>query len=868
MVRLKNKKYSLAKKLLVIVVLSSTLITILATSYQLYGLYSRDVSAIDTRLDEIESIHLKSIAHDLWVADEESLNTSVFNLLHLPDMLFVEIKEDGVSKIKIGSTKDSKVIQRSFPLKYFYRGENREIGEMVVQFDLDKVYSRLVEQVVDIVISNSIKTFFVSLIILFLFSRLVTRHLKELSDHISSLTTNNMNDKFVFSKKRLKENEIDELDVLADAFNEMQTSISDGVKLAEVSLNQLSEREAFYSSILDMNPALICVKDVKGHFIFVNRGFEKKFNIKSGEINGKTSDDIFDEQTAKQHKKNDSAVISARIAIEFEEEMSRQIGDENYFSIKFPLFNERNEIYAVGCVSTNVSKLIETQRLLNKKAIEQEEILQSLIDGVITVNENFKIEMINFSAEKILGYRSKILIGKDIDVLMKNSDRKRFRAMKKMIDPGDFSSFIGTSRELYAKRKDGDVFPIQLSINQLPDNEKGEKRLIASFIDLSDIKQKESIIRQSLKMEALGKLTGGIAHDFNNILGVIMGYSELMMMKYPEQEELGKFTYEINHACARGVNLTQKLLAFSSNKKTTEESIDLFKIINDSRDMLQKTMTIRVALDIKVQEFVWPILADINSFEDSLLNICINAMHAMPGGGKVTFDAANIELDESTANDFGVTPGEYVKFSVSDNGCGMLDEVKVRIFDPFFTTKGENGSGLGLSQVYGFMQRSNGAIKVSTEIGVGTQFDLYFPRNKAKVEVENVSDKIEEFSVSGKECVLIVEDEDALRELNMTLLENNGYAVFAAENGIEAIEMLKQHDFSLVLSDLLMPEMDGYALSLHIRANYPDIKIQLLSGFSDEKYHDQLAEDLRMSMLLKPVKSEDLLKQIRVLLDT
>lgn len=867
MVGIRQRTNRLARKLMLIVVLSSTLITVLATSFQLYGLYSRDIGAIDSRLNEIETIHLKSIANDVWVSDYDNLNNNIKGLLQLPDMLFVEITEEGRSKVKAGELRSDKVIQRSYALKYFYNGENREIGQMTVQFDLDNVYGRLIDQGIDILISNSIKTFLVSLLILFIFSRLVTRHLHELSDHVTALTTNNMNKKFVFSKKKVKENEADELDILADAFNKMQDNIREAIKLADVSLKKLAERESFYSSVLDMSPALICVKDIKGKFIFFNKAFEKKFDIKRNAIKDEIRNEIFESETAKQQDNNNSAVLNAKIALEFEETIVHDDIRDNYFSIRFPLHDDNNEIYAIGCVSSNINKIKNIQNELSKKSIEQEEILHSLIDGVITVKEDFKIEMVNFSAERLLGYRSKSLIGKDIDVLMKDADRKRFKAIRSMITPDDLSRFVGTSREFYAKKKDGVVIPIQLSINKLPDNDKGEKQFIGSFIDLSEIKEKELILRQSSKMEALGKLTGGIAHDYNNMLGVIMGYSELLEIKFPTEEKYARYIHEIQRACDRGANLTRKLLSFSSNKNADASSLDLSKVVHDSHDMLQKTLTVRITLKINTSNKVWPVLANLNGFEDSLLNICINSMHAMPDGGCITIDTDNVNITTSQEDDYGLAAGEYVQLSIADNGFGMPEEVKARIFDPFFTTKGEKGTGLGLSQVYGFMKRSDGIVNVSSEKGVGTQFDLYFPRYNENVKVIEEYKNTNEVKVSGNECVLVVEDEDALRELNMTILESNGYEVYAAANGIEAIELLKQHDFSLVLSDLLMPEMDGYALSAYLLEHYPRIKIQLLSGFSEQKFHDQLDEDLRSSMLLKPVRSDDLLKRIRGLLD-
>jgi len=869
MVILRKQSNRLAKKLMLAVILTSTLITILSTSFQLYSIYSRDISEIDARLTEIKNIHVESISSLLWNSDYEQLSLRVESMIHVPDMLYIEIKEKNKPSIRTGTHHDNQIVQEKFDLTYFYRGEKRTIGEMIVQFDLGSIYDRLWSQLIDILISNSLKTFLISFIILWIFFQMVTRHIRELSDHAMKLTTNNLDETFTYSHKSLQPGKVDELDILSDAFNEMKRNMSQGIKELELSRLETVEREQFYSSILDMNTAIIYVKDKYGQFIFLNRECENLFGINRSETDKKTVHDIFDPEIASEQVKNDKTVLKSRVPIEFQERIIREDKEHTYISIKFPLYDENNIIYAVGCVSTDVTSLKEARDLLNQKTIEQEEILNNLIDGVITINEDFTIGSVNQAAEQILGYREKELSGQDISILMRNEDKPKFLMLKDSLIRIISKSHIGTSREFYARRKNSDEFPLQLSLNRLPDDNDGQKRFIISFIDLKELKEKETLLRQSMKLEALGKLTGGIAHDYNNMLGVVMGYAELISLNYSDDQTLSDYIHQISHACERGTKLTKKLLNFSSYKGNERTCLNLYELFNDMKNMIEKTLTVRIKLDIDIKEDIWDVLADQSELEDAILNICINAMHAMPSGGELRIELANISIKSIEADIFDLKAGNYVRLSFIDNGCGMSLETQARIFDPFYTTKGSKGSGLGLSQVYGFMKRSGGSIHVKSNLDIGTRFILYLPRFTKSIDNQNeIVEKNYSANIEGNEKLLIVEDEDALRFLCVNLFESHGYHVFSAANGIEALPILENNKIDLVISDLLMPEMDGYKLSQYIRDHYPHIKIQLLSGFQDENQNNQLSDDLRSNILQKPVSNTSLLSNARLLLDS
>lgn len=404
--------------------------------------------------------------------------------------------------------------------------------------------------------------------------------------------------------------------------------------------------------------------------------------------------------------------------------------------------------------------------------------------------------------------------------------------------------------------------------------DKAGKPLFSSgtMQDISDRVQMEETLRRSLKMDALGKLTGGIAHDYNNMLGVILGYSEIIESKLDGQTELIKYIHQIQHAGERGANLTKKLLTFSRQQSSENKIVNLNALLQDSQLMLEKTMTARINLVFELAKDLWLINIDISDLEDAILNMSINAMHSIEGNGQVTFSTHNEIINEIDAQQIHMVPGEYVLLSITDNGCGMDKKIKEKIFDPFYSTKGELGTGLGLSQVYGFVQRSKGHVEVYSEQGHGSRFTLYFPRHYGSEREEKQFEEGDEADLTGNQTILVVDDEPALVTLTSHILSQQGYRVFSASSGKEALLILEKEHMDVLLSDVIMPEMDGYQLAVAVLKKYPNIKIQLASGFSDDRHINNIGSSLlntslHQNLLYKPYHSKKLLLRIRELLD-
>jgi len=509
-----------------------------------------------------------------------------------------------------------------------------------------------------------------------------------------------------------------------------------------------------------------------------------------------------------------------------------------------------------------------SQLELQAKEKEQSDMLNSMVNSVISIDEDGIVLSFNKAAEKLFGYSEKEIKGKNINLLMPETISIEHNGYLKRFVESHKSNIINLSRDVEGKHKNNTIFPIRLSISELPKDLNGKHRFIGSCIDLTLTKQQEEQLRRTQKMDALGKLTGGIAHDYNNMLGVVTGYAELLENALISQPKLSRYANRIIHAAERGSSLTNKLLSFSKQGSSEASNIDVNLVLNDMRNMLEKTLTVRIKLILNLADEIWPVWISCADFEDVILNMTINAMHAIKNNGQLTIQSKNETVDSLDSSFLGLTSaGDYVKLSITDTGCGMDDDTQEKIFDPFYTTKGDKGTGLGLSQVYGFIERNNGAIKVYSELGKGTKFVLYIPRFHKKNDNKPAFEEYQKANATGHEKILVVDDEIDLLSLNKEILTSHNYTVFSAESAAQALKILETQDINLMLSDVLMPEMDGFQLAAIVKEKYPQVKIQLVSGFTDNRHSDGGDSDLQKNLLSKPLNSQNLLLRIRKLLD-
>jgi two-component system, cell cycle sensor histidine kinase and response regulator CckA len=423
--------------------------------------------------------------------------------------------------------------------------------------------------------------------------------------------------------------------------------------------------------------------------------------------------------------------------------------------------------------------------------------------------------------------------------------------------------------ELVARRKDGTSFDVLLSASAVRDVDGRVVSLMASFLDITEQKRLESQLRQAQKMESIGRLAGGVAHDFNNLLTAITGQVELGLLDVRPTEPLHEVLTEIHRAADSAANLTRQLLTFSRQQMIDPRVLDLNQVVDHLRRMLQRLLGEHIQLLVRPAPDLGSVRVDRGQFEQVLMNLAINGRDAMPSGGKLTIETANVTLDgEYVRSHPHVLPGEYVMLGVTDEGVGMSEEVRAHLFEPFYTTKAQGkGTGLGLAMVYGAVKQNGGSVEVYSEPGHGTVFRIYLPRVEAVPEP--LPGQEAGPVAGGTETIVLVEDEDQVRAVAVQLLTRQGYAVHAFANGTDTLRMLPKlpGPLHLLITDVVLPGMNGWVLAQQVKALRPDIKVLYTSGYGENVviHHGVLTPGIEF--IPKPYSLERLASRVREVLD-
>ena len=417
-------------------------------------------------------------------------------------------------------------------------------------------------------------------------------------------------------------------------------------------------------------------------------------------------------------------------------------------------------------------------------------------------------------------------------------------------------------------RFDGSSIDIEASITPVGSGSADE--LLMVFRDVTERKLLEQELRQAQKMEAIGQLTGGVAHDFNNLLTVITGNLEIAAEHAAGVPGLERAVTRAMAAAEIGADLTQRLLSFARRRSLQPQTLDLNKLVGDMRDLLRRSLGEDIEIDIIAAPDLWRVNVDRGQLENSIINLAVNARDAMPEGGKLTIETANIFLDSDYARrNPGVAAGPYVLLEITDTGTGMPADVADRAFEPFFTTKEvDRGSGLGLSMIYGFAQQSGGHVKLFSAEGHGTSVWLCLPKLETADEPVSASpDPIQ--LPRGQETILVVEDNAAVRDVVVTQLRDLGYQVLSAEDGRAALALLSEaRTVDLLFTDLVMPNgINGHQLAEEVQRRRPEIRVLLTSGYPQWSGRPTSQQLSGMALLPKPYKKKDLAVRIRAALD-
>jgi PAS domain S-box-containing protein len=532
-----------------------------------------------------------------------------------------------------------------------------------------------------------------------------------------------------------------------------------------------------------------------------------------------------------------------------------------------------------------LGKLTESFNKMSRTIMEQQEEVSKYTRQLQALSENAPFGMVMIDKEgffKYINSKFKELFGYDLKDIP--DGKTWFR--KAYPDPAYrhqvISTWIHDLEGLISGEKRARTFTVTCKsgtekiINFIPVQlETGEH--VVACEDMTELKQAEEEkaslqdqLRQSQKVEAIGRLAGGIAHDFNNLLTIIKGYSQLSRIELKEADPLRGNIDEIQKAAERAASLTRQLLAFSRRQVMEMRVVDLNSLLRDLEKMLRRVIGEDIEMVIQLAEDLGSVRADVGQIEQVLMNLAVNAKDAMPSGGKLTIETANVALDESDARSHvDVSAGPYAMFSVSDTGTGMTPEVRERIFEPFFTTKEKGkGTGLGLSTAYGIVKQSKGHIWVDSVQGKGTTFKIYLPSVNEPLE-EIRKEVLRKEPPLGNETVLIVEDEAEVRKLISKMLDRQGYAILETSDGEEALLVCERckGPIHLMLVDVIMPGMSGSELAKVVKPLYPEIKILYMSGYTDEAIvrHGVLGKGV--NYIQKPFTLEGLARKVREVLD-
>ena len=547
----------------------------------------------------------------------------------------------------------------------------------------------------------------------------------------------------------------------------------------------------------------------------------------------------------------------------------------------YPIFDAETKVAKVAIYGHDVTERKRAEEKFKSLAYQHELILNSAGEGIYGLNLDGDVTFINPAGAGMLGWKVEELIGKNSHETWHHT-----KADGTSLPQEEYSLYAlikeGIGKTVYDDwfwRKDGTGFPVEYTTTPIYENERFTGAVV-TFRDITEVKRTaeekkslESQLIQSQKMEAIGQLAGGVAHDFNNLLTVIRGYSQLSLSQLKKEDPLWEKIEEIMKAADRASELTRQLLAFSRRQILESKVVDLNFLIQNMEKMLRRMIREDIELMIYPGENLGKVKADPGQIEQVILNLVVNAIDAMPSGGKLILETANVELDEGfIRSHLGAKPGRFVRLLVTDTGCGMSKEVRERVFEPFFTTKEKGkGTGLGLSTVYGIVKQSRGYIWVSSDLGRGTSFDVYLPRVDETVEVLEVLEEEvkEEGILRGDETILLVEDEETVRKLAVQVLWRQGYKVLEALHGGDAFLICERYlkPIHLIITDVVMPGMGGPELIERLRQVRQDFRVLYMSGYTDESVVSHGVQEGEMEFIQKPFRVEELARKVREVLD-
>jgi PAS domain S-box-containing protein len=635
-----------------------------------------------------------------------------------------------------------------------------------------------------------------------------------------------------------------------------------------------SSEEARLQAVVNTAVHGVILIDPAGTILMFNPACERQFGYRAEEAIGQNVKMLMPSPYREGHDRYLTNYLTTGQAkvIGIGREVTGQRKDGSTFPMDLQIgeAKEKGTVAFVGIIH-DLTERKRTELALRESAMRLKAIVDTAVDGVILIDSRGTIQMFNPACERLFGYRSHEVVGRNVKMLIPapyGDEHDGYLAS--YVETGE-AKIIGISREVMGQRKDGSTFAMDLSVGEA--KQEGGSIFVGIIHDLSQRKRTEEQLVQAQKMEAVGQLSGGLAHDFNNLLTVVVGNAETLSLALKARPDLKQAADTITAAGARGAELTRRLLAFSRRQTLQPVQIDCNWLIESMERMLWRTLREDIEILMVLASDLWPAFADASQLESAILNLALNARDAMPEGGRLSITTANVAVDEHYRDrDPEVQPGNYVLIALTDTGEGMAPKVLARAFEPFFTTKEVGrGSGLGLSMVYGFMKQSNGHVTIYSEVGHGTTVRLYLPADSTMPADAMVAHTTTEGAPPrGRETILVTEDDPFVRAYVVATLEELGYRVAAAQDGREALSQLTRGaEVDLLFTDIVMPGgMNGWELAEQAQRIRPSLKVLFTSGYALEtlvalgRIHPETA------ILNKPYRRPELARRLREVLDS
>ena len=631
---------------------------------------------------------------------------------------------------------------------------------------------------------------------------------------------------------------------------------------------RLLDSEEIFRLISENAADLIAVVDAEGHRIYNSGSYQRVLGYSPEELRSSSAfaqihpDDIGRVQTAADETRRTGVGQPIEYRIRHRDGSWRVME-----STSSRIGASKKSVERLVIVNRDITQRKETLEALRLSEASLRSLVEEAPYGIYRARPDGGMSEVNPALLRMLRYETRedfLRLNLGRDVFRNGEDFQKLCEL--MQGANDFRDM-----EFDWVRRDGSFITVRCGGRRLKE-ESGNSAGIEVFAeDVTEKRILERQLRMAGKMEAIGRLSGGIAHDFNNLLGVIIGYGQLLRRKLgPEQASLYEFAEEIQKAGERAAALTRQLLAFSRQQILSPTILDLNQLVSDMQKMLPRLIGEDIEVQVDLQSDLGTVKADRSQVEQVIMNLAVNARDAMPTGGKLLIETANTEFDETyTRNHDGAKLGHYVMLSVTDAGIGMTPEVVAQIFEPFFTTKElGKGTGLGLATVYGVVKQSGGYIWVDSTPGEGSSFKVFLPRTSEPIAVAappvaNVPD------ATHRETILLVEDAEPLRKLARSILEQHGYSTLTAEHGEAALKLAAEHrkPIDLLLTDVVMPGINGRVLSERLLPQYPHMKVLYMSGYTDSFIAGHGVLEQGIALLHKPFTEEALLAKVRQVLD-